>query len=329
MAYEVLSHPEKRAVYDKYGEEGEPQPRGFGDLFGGFGRTAETRNAKRKVQPTVHRLKCSLEDIYNGKTTQIEITRDRYEAMDGVAPQPCSACDGSGAITAMAQIGPGMYTQSTVLCDDCKGMGVSAGTARKDVKALEVTVDKGAPQGEQYTFHGEGDEFPGAETGDVIVVVEIEEHQEFKRLGADLLYQKTVSLVEALTGIDFVFTNLDGRKVRVMSTPNEVIHPNSLMTLKEMGLPFHKRSFEHGNIFVSFNVEFPSNLDAEQMRSLINVLHRPEHPHEESDMEVTLEEYQESHRNIHHQGGIEGNDSEGDEDHEGMDGGHRMECANQ
>ena len=145
---------------------------------------------KRKVKPTIHKMKCTLEDVYNGKTTKIKVTRDRFVKKDGEEPKPCDGCDGRGMRTTMSQIGPGMYTQRTGPWDECQGMGVRAGTSKKDTKILEVTIDKGAPQGEKYVFHGEGDEFPGAEIGDVIVVVDLQEHKDFKRKGADLLVER-------------------------------------------------------------------------------------------------------------------------------------------
>ena len=84
----------------------------------------------------------------------------------------------------------------------------------KEKKVLEVEVDKGAPHGEKYLFHGESDEYP-----DVIIVVDEQPHKVFKRKGADLLIEKEISLLEALTGCDFVVDFLDGSSFRVKSTP--------------------------------------------------------------------------------------------------------------
>lgn len=279
-------------------------------------------------------MKCKLEDVYNGKTTKIKVTRDRFVKKEGEdEPKPCEGCDGRGMRTTMSQIGPGMYTQRTGPCDECQGQGVKAGNMKKDTKIIEVQIDKGAPHGEKYVFHGEGDEFPGAETGDVVVVVDLQEHKQFKRKGADLLFEKKISLAEALTGVDFHFQHLDGKKIRVKSKAGNVIKPNSLMTLKDMGLPFHKKSFEHGHMFILFRVEFPETLKKEQIDQIAKVLKLPKKSEETCDEEHTLEEYHENQRNTHVQGGTEGNDS--DEEHDGhpgmggMGGGHRMECANQ
>jgi DnaJ family protein A protein 2 len=277
-------------------------------------------------------MKCTLADVYNGKSTKIKVTRERLVKKEGEdTSKPCDGCEGRGMRTTMSQIGPGMYTQRTGPCEECAGQGVKAGAVKKDTKILEVTIDKGSPHGEKYVFHGEGDEFPGAETGDVIVVVDLQEHKLFKRKGADLLFEKKISLVEALTGVDFTFTHLDGKTVKVTSPKGDVIKPNSLMTLREQGLPFHKKSYEIGHMFILFRVEFPTKLKEEQVTQIAKALKLPKKVEEKFDSEHILEEYTENQRNTHVQGGTEGNDSdEEQEGHPGMGGaGHKMECANQ
>ena len=71
---------------------------------------------------------------------------------------------------------------------------------KKETKDLKVEVDKGAPNGEQYTIHGEGDEVPDVEAGDVIIKINEKPHPIFKRKGADLFMEREVNLLEALTG---------------------------------------------------------------------------------------------------------------------------------
>lgn len=95
-------------------------------------------------------------------------------------------------------------------CKVCKGKKVC-----RNKKRLTCEIDKGSPSGEQFTLHGEGDCVPDVEPGDVIVVIKVKEHSVFKRKGADLLIEKEISLVEALTGVDFSITHLDGREIRI------------------------------------------------------------------------------------------------------------------
>lgn len=80
-------------------------------------------------------------------------------------------------------------------------------------------IDKGAPHGEKYIFHGESDEHPDKEPGDVVIVVNEQPHKTFKRKGADLLMEKDISLLESLTGVDFVVKHLDGSMIRIKSAP--------------------------------------------------------------------------------------------------------------
>jgi DnaJ-class molecular chaperone len=82
--------------------------------------------------------------------------------------------------TVMQMLGPGMYSQRTGPCDECRGTGemideknkcknCDGKKVTKEKKVLEVQIDKGAPNGEQYVLHGEADEYPGMEPGDVVI----------------------------------------------------------------------------------------------------------------------------------------------------------------
>ena len=84
---------------------------------------------------------------------------------------------------------------------------------------IEAVIDKGAPHGEKYVFHGESDEHPEKEPGDVVIVVNEQPHKVFKRKGADILMEKDITLLESLTGVDFVINSLDGTKIRIKSAP--------------------------------------------------------------------------------------------------------------
>lgn len=104
------------------------------------------------------------------------------------------------------------------MCKTCNGKKL-----KKESKTLTVELDKGAPNGEKYVKHGEGDEVPDVEPGDVIIVVQERKHKVFHRKGADLFMEKEIDLVEALTGLDFVLTHLDGKKIRIRNNPGEVV----------------------------------------------------------------------------------------------------------
>jgi DnaJ-class molecular chaperone len=84
---------------------------------------------------------------------------------------------------------------------------------------------------------------PDVESGDVMVVVQALPNKMFKRKGADLVMEKEITLVESLTGVNFTFSHLDGKKIRVKSPEGHVVKPNSLMTLKNLGMPFLNQSY--------------------------------------------------------------------------------------
>jgi len=92
--------------------------------------------------------------------------------------------------------------------------------------------------------------------------VQEQPHKVFKRKGADILMEKEITLYQALTGVDFVLDHLDGSKIRIKNTPGEVIKPEDIKTVYGKGLPFHKKTYEFGNLYVVFKVTFPKSLPA-------------------------------------------------------------------
>lgn len=133
---QVLSNTEKRALYDKYGLEGVKNGgggmSGFEDIFdifgGGRGRGGGGgRKEKKKVRPTEREIQVSLEDIYTGKMLKLDNDRtvlcSDCDGKGGADVQSCKDCGGRGAVMKMQQLGPGMYTQSQVVCSKCKGQG--------------------------------------------------------------------------------------------------------------------------------------------------------------------------------------------------------------
>ena len=176
QAYEVLSDPEKRQLYDEYGEEGVENggPTDAEDMlnqFFGFG--GGRRRGPAKTEPKHVPLRVSLEDLYRGKSVKIEVP-----------------------VTKMEKVDDQRYRKST------------------SNKQLEVYIQRGMRNGQRITFTGEGDQMPGATQGDIIVVLQQKQHPVFQRKGTDLIMKKEVSLTEALCGVSFVVEHLDGHKVR-------------------------------------------------------------------------------------------------------------------
>lgn len=194
-------------------------------------------------------------------------------------------------------------------------------------------MDKGSPNGEQYVVHGEGDQIPDIEPGDVVVVIKIRQNKIFARKGADLLMDKEIPLIEALTGLDFVLPHLDGRKVRIQTKPGEIISPDQLMTCEGLGLPFHKTPYKHGNLFIKFNIKFPERLDEAQVQAANTIFANQQKSETQqreidgADEKVTMEKFRDDHKNTQAAGGTRahGSDEEGSDD----EGNVRVGCPQQ
>lgn len=93
---------------------------------------------------------------------------------------------------------------------------------------MEVHVDKGMTDEQKIVFSGEGDQEPGLEPGDIIIVLEEKPHEVFKRSGNDLIMRMDLDLVEALCGFQKVIQTLDDRDLVITSVPGEVVQPGDL-----------------------------------------------------------------------------------------------------
>ena len=102
----------------------------------------------------------------------------------------------------------------------------------------------------------------------MIAIIKIRANKIYQRKGADLHLEKEISLLEALTGVDFTIMHLDGRMVRIQNESGQVIKPNSTMTCEGLGMPFHKTPYKFGNLFVTFKVQFPEQVDQAQMAQI-------------------------------------------------------------
>jgi len=283
-AHEVLSDPEKRSLYDEGGEEAlaEGAQGGGGggmdifDIFGGgFGGRGGRGQRVRKGEDVVFPLKVTLEDLYNGCAKKLRLTKNVIcqpcggKGGKGGKDATCRGCKGQGVKMVIRQIGPGMIQQAQVACPECKGAGsVIADKDKcpschgdktvKEKKTLEVHINKGMRHGEKLVFKGEADEAPEQTPGDVVVVLQQSEHASFKRDGSNLFFKHSLTLLEALTGFSFPIHHLDGRTLLVKSEAGGVVKPGDVKALREEGMPMSKNPYVRGNLYVEFDVVFPT-----------------------------------------------------------------------
>jgi len=284
QAYEVLSNPEKRKIYDEGGEQAIKEgvdsssftsPMGLFEMFfgGGMGRRKETRG-----KSIVQGLTVTLEELYNGSTRKFAVERniicDKCEGRGGKkgSVASCATCKGTGYQVKVTQMGPGLIRQQNSVCSECRGAGESINPKDRckqcngmkvvrEKKTLEVHIDKGMSDGQKIVFGGEGNQEPDLEPGDIVIVLDESEHPVFKRMKNDLLTTVNLELSEALCGFQKVIHTLDSRDLVITALPGEVIKHNELKCVLGEGMPQYKNPFEKGRLLIHFLVNFPTSID--------------------------------------------------------------------
>eukprot|EP00124_Ichthyophonus_hoferi_P000179 Ihof_evm16s6 gene=Ihof_evmTU16s6 len=273
-AYEILSDVEKRNTYDNFGKEGLKQQNGgggnnpFENFFGG------RRSQQNKGPDVRQKLTVSLEDLYIGRTIEVEVVNQQLcphcrgtGAHSKADLHVCGRCQGTGTVIQRHQVAPGFFQQVQSQCPKCGGKGktikkaCSVCAGKKVVRGsqiLEVEVERGMANDEVLTFPHMADHSPDFQAGDVVYTLDTVRHPVYTRKGSHLYAHMSITLKEALLGFVKTLRHLDGRTIEVSHTT--VTQPGQVITIVNQGMPKHQFPSEFGNMYVEISIAMPTSL---------------------------------------------------------------------
>ena len=298
-AYEVLSNPEKRQRYNQFGHAGVSGSAGgfggggmnmddifsqFGDIFGGAfgGFGGGGRSSGRRVSRGTNlrvKVKLTLADIANGVEKKIKVNKHvSCKSCSGSGAKSgnydtCRACNGSGAITRVQQTILGaMQTQTT--CGTCNGEGRiirdkcttchGDGIVREE-EVISINIPAGVAEGMQLSMQGKGNAAPrGGINGDLLIVIEEEEHPHLKREGNHLIYYLNIGFPDAALGTTVEIPTIDA-KAKIKIEPGT--QSGKVLRLKGKGLP-DVNSYGRGDLLVEISIYTPTHLSPEEKKTL-------------------------------------------------------------
>lgn len=287
-AYEVLSDPSKRQLYDMGGDPLSASGGGFGgaagfsglgdimDAFFGGGASRGPRTRTRQGNDALIHVEIDLHDVVFGAKRDLTIetaivcaTCTGAGTAPGTHPDTCEVCKGRGEISQVTRSFLGQVMTSRP-CPRCAGVGTvirhpcpeCAGDGRvRARRTLEVAIPAGVEHGMRIRLTGEGEVGPGGgPAGDLYVEIEERKHPTFERHGTDLHAAVHVPMTAAILGTSLTLDTLDG-PVDVDVKPGT--QPGTVIPLKGRGVP-RLRSNGRGDLHVHLDVETPTKLDAEQ-----------------------------------------------------------------
>jgi molecular chaperone DnaJ len=295
-AYEILSDPERRATYDRYGHEGlrsggyAPNFDGFGSIgdlfdafFGGGGPFGGRASGPAPGGDAAVAVEVDLLQAAQGATVEVAFEAvERCEHCHGNGAEPgtpietCARCGGAGQLQSVTRTPFGQMVR-TMTCDTCHGDGrVPAqpcqecrGRGRCAVRrTLAVDVPAGISDGQRIRLGGRGHVGEaGAPAGDLYVLVRVREDRRFVREGDDLITALDVAAPLAAVGATLEVPTLEGT-ASVEIPPGT--QPGEVLTLRGRGMPALRRG-RQGDLRVVVNVVIPRRLTAEQRELLVRL----------------------------------------------------------
>lgn len=302
-AYGVLSDPDKRAQYDRFGhaafENGGGGAGGysgfsdmgdifsnfgdiFGDLFGmGGGRSRGNSNGPQKGASIRAGVTIAFDEAVFGTKKELNINAKELcqecngsGAKKGTSPETCTQCGGRGQVVYQRQSLFGM-TQSVQACPNCRGTGKvikekcqgcygEGYVSRK--KKIEVTIPAGIDDGQSIRLSGQGDPGTnGGPRGDLLVEVSVKAHPTFQRDGMDLYANVPLPFTKAALGGEIKINTIDGD---IMYNVSAGTQTDTRVRFRGKGVPSLRNAQTRGDMYVTFVVQVPNSLTKEQREIL-------------------------------------------------------------
>lgn len=298
-AYEILSEPETRNRYDRFGEAGvsggaagfDPDNMGgfadiFETIFSGFGGMGGQATARRRTGPTRGEdlrldFKLKFREAVFGGEKEIRIrhletcqTCKGSGARPGTSSRTCTTCSGTGQVRRATRTPFGTFAQVSV-CPTCDGAGevieekcdVCGGSGRRqETKKLKITIPAGVDNGMKLRVAREGDAgLKGGPPGDLFVYLTVETDAEFQREGNDIKSDISISYIQAILGCTIKVNTVDGQEDLTIPAGTQ---PNTVLILENKGVPKLGNPVSRGDHRITVKISIPTRVTGEERELL-------------------------------------------------------------